>query len=128
MGTASVGVSYADSLPLTRQTSQEPDPGYTKRTNLTKLTGASTLRHFLTEIFNISTFALKFSTFPLGGKLDAAGHVREAGEMKLVRDLHGARRTTAVLAEDDLGRAGVWVVLLEGVRPVQKHDDVGVLL
>lgn len=74
-----------------------------KRTKLNKLTGVSTLRRHLTEIFNISTFALKFSTFPLGGNLDAAGHIREAGEVKLVGHLDGTRRSATMLAEDDLG-------------------------
>lgn len=125
---ASSAVSYADPLPLTRRPTQTANTGGPRYMRLTKITAMSTSRQFLVEIFNTSTFVAKFSTFPLGGKLDSSGHVREAGEMKLVGDLDRTRGTAAVLAENDFGRAGVGVVLFEGVRTMQEHDNVGVLL
>jgi biotin operon repressor len=54
--------------------------------------------------------------------------ILELGERLQEGQLAGARRAVALLADDDLGDAGLLGVLVVVVVAVDEHDDVGVLL
>ena len=58
----------------------------------------------------------------------AAGHVDELRVMQLVRDRHGIDGAAAVLSQDDVGLAGTLVIAILGVRAVEQHNHIGVLL
>src|SRR6266498_3317291 len=59
----------------------------------------------------------------------AAGQVLETGEPALERQLDVADGAVALLADDDLGDAGLLgLVLVVDLVAVDEHDDVGVLL
>src|SRR5690606_9985969 len=62
--------------------------------------------------------------------VSAFRHVGEAGEVPLEGDRNGARGPVAVLGDDEVGLGGAGVVFLVHALavPVQKDDDVGVLL
>ena len=55
-------------------------------------------------------------------------HIRKPRQVQLVRhgDIRGG--AVAVLAEDDVGLATARVLPVEGVRAVQQHDHIGILL
>jgi hypothetical protein len=50
-------------------------------------------------------------------------HVYELAHVELTGDCHALGRSRSVLADDDLGFAGLWVIAFERVRAVQQRDD-----
>lgn len=54
-------------------------------------------------------------------------HIREPRQMQLMRHCDRLRRAVAVLAHDEVRFAAPRVVALEGVRPMQQDDHVGIL-
>lgn len=56
-----------------------------------------------------------------------ARHVGEPRQVQLVRDGHGLGWAVAVLGQNQVGLTATWVVSLEGIRPVQQDNHVGIL-
>lgn len=65
---------------------------------------------------------------PYTSVVDLPRHIRKPREVQLVRHSDIRGRAVTVLAEDDVRFTTARVVAVDGVRAVQQHDHVGVLL